>query len=55
MSRLYQPFLFVMVLLVMSLAVYSVPFPGSLMLLAAVALAAAWAVSRIRKRGGPCS
>jgi hypothetical protein len=49
-SRLYQPFLLAIALLLMSLAVCSVPFPGSLIFVAAVALGAVWAASRIRDR-----
>jgi hypothetical protein len=50
MSKLYGPAQLLMAVLVMCLAVYAVPFPGSLVLLGTVAPGAVWAFFRLRRR-----
>ena len=50
MSSYYGPSLLVVAVLVMILAVYAVPFPGSLLLLGAAGLGGLLAWSKIRRR-----
>ncbi len=50
MSKSYAPFLLGMAILVMCLAVYAVPFPGSLILIAAAGAGACIGVAQIRRR-----
>ena len=52
MSKLYGPAQLLMAVLVMCLAVYAVPFPGSLILIGAGVVGALWAFFRIRRREG---
>ena len=52
MSRLYGPAQLLIAILVMGLAVYAVPYPGSLVLIGAVVLGVAWALFRLGRREG---
>jgi len=52
MSKLYGPAQLLIAVLVMCLAIYAVPFPGSLILIGAVVLGAVWALLRLRRREG---
>lgn len=48
-TRLYETFGLVISVLVMGVAIYAVPLPGSLILLTAAALGAVMAIIRIRR------
>ena len=49
---LYCPAQLLIAVLVACLAIYAVPFPGSLILLGAAVLGAVWALIRLRRREG---